>query len=70
MGGVGTYLAVGCPICNKLVVALLGTSGALTYFAPIQPLLGVGAVALLVFALRRRLLALAEASCPVPQEVG
>lgn len=70
VGGAGTYLAVGCPICNKLVVALLGTSGALTYFAPIQPLLGAGAVVLLALALRRRLLALAQASCRVPQEVG
>lgn len=69
VGGVGTYLAVGCPICNKLVVALLGTSGALTYFAPIQPLLGAGSVALLAVALRRRLRALVEASCRVPQEV-
>ncbi len=33
-------LAVGCPVCNKLVVALLGVSGAFNYFAPIQPLLG------------------------------
>jgi hypothetical protein len=38
-------LAVGCPICNKLVVALLGASGALTVWAPLQPALGVAAVA-------------------------
>lgn len=66
VGGVGTYLAVGCPICNKLVVALLGTSGALTYFAPLQPILGAGAVALLAFALRSRLRSLTEPSCRVP----
>lgn len=29
-GGGLTYLAVGCPVCNKIVVAILGTSGALT----------------------------------------
>lgn len=38
--GVLGLLAAGCPICNKVVVALLGVSGALDYFAPIQPVLG------------------------------
>jgi hypothetical protein len=33
--------AVGCPIGNKLVVALIGVSGALSYWAPLQPILGV-----------------------------
>lgn len=50
-GGSLTYLAVGCPICNKVVVALLGASGALTYFAPIQPILGGIAVGLLLYSL-------------------
>jgi hypothetical protein len=40
-GGFLAYLAVGCPLCNKAVVALLGASGAVTFFQPIQPLLGV-----------------------------
>lgn len=62
-GGVMSFLAVGCPICNKLVVAALGVSGALTYFAPVQPLLGLAGVGLLGFALHRRLVA----SCPVPR---
>src|ERR671936_1690189 len=39
-GGFLAYLAVGCPLCNKAVVALLGASGAVTLFQPIQPLLG------------------------------
>lgn len=55
--------AVGCPICNKLVVALLGTSGALTYFAPIQPLLGAGAVGLAGYGLWLRLRALRTGAC-------
>ena len=55
--------AVGCPICNKLVVALLGTSGALTYFAPVQPLLGAGAVALAGYGLWLRLRALRAGTC-------
>jgi hypothetical protein len=36
-GGLLAYLAVGCPLCNKAVVALLGASGAVTVFQPIQP---------------------------------
>ena len=55
----GTMLslfAVGCPICNKLVVLALGVSGALTWFAPIQPLLAAASLGLLAYALwaRRR----------------
>lgn len=56
LGGGGlAYLAVGCPICNKIVVALLGVSGALSYFAPIQPILGATGLVLTVFALRTAL---------------
>ena len=58
-GGIASFFAVGCPICNKLVVAALGASGALAYFGPIQPLLGVASIMLLAtaFALRLRGLA-------------
>ena len=51
-----SFFAVGCPICNKLVVLALGVSGALTWFAPIQPLLAVASLGLLGYALwaRRR----------------
>jgi hypothetical protein len=48
-------LAAGCPVCNKLVVTLLGVSGALSYFAPIQPLLGAVALLLAAGALNVRL---------------
>lgn len=54
-GGVLSYLAVGCPICNKLIVAILGVSGALTYFQPLQPVLGGAAVLLLAYSLWLRL---------------
>lgn len=65
-GGVLGYLAVGCPICNKLVIAALGTSGALTYFAPLQPALGTAAVLLALAGLIGRLRILAE-GCQVGQ---
>ncbi|WP_328478556.1 hypothetical protein OHS71_08830 [Streptomyces sp. NBC_00377] len=53
--GLLSAFAVGCPICNKLVVLAIGVSGALSYFAPIQPVLAAASVALLVHALLRRL---------------
>lgn len=52
-GGGLAFLAVGCPICNKVVVALLGVSGALSYFAPMQPLLAVASIGVLIFTLHR-----------------
>lgn len=49
------WLAIGCPICNKLIVALLGVSGALNYFGPLQPWLGSLGVLLAGAALAARL---------------
>lgn len=57
-GGLLSFLAIGCPICNKLVVLALGLSGALRWFAPIQPLLGGTALVLLGVAAWSRLRAL------------
>ena len=54
-GGLLSFFAVGCPVCNKLAVLALGWSGALTYFAPLQPLLGAVAVLLLAATLVARL---------------
>jgi hypothetical protein len=60
LGGAGlTYLAVGCPICNKIAVALLGVSGALFHFAALQAILGVMGLVLIVLALRTALRAIA-----------
>ncbi len=63
LGGLLSFFAVGCPICNKLVIIALGTSGALTWFAPIQPYLGLIALGLLAWALRVRLQG--ETVCPI-----
>ncbi|WP_179476045.1 hypothetical protein [Mycolicibacterium vinylchloridicum] len=63
LANVGSVLAVGCPVCNKLVVAALGVGGALGIWAPIQPVLAAASLALLGWALWRRLTALR--SCPV-----
>ena len=52
--GVLNVLAIGCPICNKVVVLILGISGALSIWAPLQPALGLAALTLLVWTLRVR----------------
>ncbi len=62
-GGLLTWFAIGCPVCNKLVFLALGASGALTYFAPLQPVIGVAALLLTLFILRLRVEALGE-DCP------
>lgn len=55
IGGFVSFLAVGCPVCNKLVIVALGTTGARQWFEPVQPLLAVASIVLLAFALRSRL---------------
>ena len=51
LGAFVTFFAVGCPVCNKIVLVVLGYSGAMQYFAPVQPLLAATAVVLLCWAL-------------------
>jgi hypothetical protein len=63
VGGLLTYFAVGCPVCNKLVLLALGSAGAITWFQPLQPLLQVAASLLLTWSLLRRLQG--ERFCPV-----
>lgn len=55
IGGLLSFFAVGCPVCNKLVLLALGTSGALRWFEPVQPVLSVAGLLLLGWALRVRL---------------
>jgi hypothetical protein len=47
IAGLGAFLAIGCPVCNKIALVLLGTSGAMTVYAPLQPVIGVVSLALL-----------------------
>lgn len=55
VGGMLTFLAVGCPVCNKLVLVALGTTGAVNYFEPVQPYLGALGIVALAIALHKRL---------------
>ncbi len=63
----GTFLSffsVGCPICNKLVVLLLGVAGAMTIFNPLRPFLGIASIVLLGVTLFLRVRVL-RYGCPV-----
>ena len=62
-GGMVTFFAVGCPVCNKLVLLALGTTGALQYFEPVQPYLAAASILLLGWALYARVTR--ENSCRV-----
>lgn len=65
-GGFVSFLAVGCPVCNQAVVALIGTSGALSWWAPVQPFVGALAIGLVLWALRTRLATYQLTACPIP----
>lgn len=55
VGGLLAYFAVGCPVCNKLALIALGSTGAVQYFAPVQPYLAAAGILALVWALIVRL---------------
>ncbi len=63
VGGLFSFLAVGCPVCNKIALLALGTTGAINYFAPIQPYLGLLGILLLLYAVQKRLVG--ESMCKV-----
>lgn len=61
-GAILAWFAVGCPVCNKLALLALGYSGALTWFAPFQPILAAAALLLTGGALILRLRG--QVQCP------
>ena len=63
-GGLLAWFAVGCPVCNKIALLALGYSGAITYFAPVQPLLAAVALAATALALVFRLSGQVECLLP------
>lgn len=54
-GGIGSFLAFGCPICNKLLVLLFGATALMVYLEPYRPILGFVSIALLGGALYWRI---------------
>lgn len=68
LGALLAYFAIGCPVCNKLVLIALGTTGALNIFAPIQPYLAVAGIGVLVWALAIRLRGQMSCALPTPDQ--
>jgi hypothetical protein len=62
-GAFFSFLAVGCPVCNKVALIALGSTGAMQYFAPVQPYLALFGVLFLIYALQKRLVG--ESMCSV-----
>lgn len=73
-GAVLAWFAVGCPVCNKLALLALGYSGALTWFAPFQPILATAAILMtggaLIFRLRGQMQCPTDAAPASPSRVG
>lgn len=63
-GAAISFFAIGCPVCNK-VVLITGASGAVTWFAPFQPLLALVSIIFLSYALRARIRGAARCRMPV-----
>jgi hypothetical protein len=63
--GLAGWFAVSCPLCNPVVVGLLGASGATGAFAHLQPVLGVVAVAFAAGALALRVRAMRRGTCRI-----
>lgn len=55
VGAVLGFFAIGCPVCNKLVLLAFGTTGALNWFEPAQPVMAVASLLVVSWALLRRL---------------
>jgi hypothetical protein len=50
-------------VCNKIALIALGTTGAMQYFAPVQPYLALFGILFLLYALQKRLVG--ESMCAV-----
>src|SRR5690625_5279944 len=70
VGGMLSWFAVGCPVCDKLALLAFGYSGAITYFTPIQPFLAIAALLLTTGALVWRLKGQVVCSVPLPRRQG
>jgi hypothetical protein len=66
-GALLSFLSVGCPVCNKVVVLLLGLGGAMTIFNPLRPLLGLASIVLLSVTLFLRVRVL-RYGCRLPPQ--
>ncbi len=54
-GGLLGFLAFACPICNMLLVSLLGATFILAYIEPLRPFLGIASIVILLAILYTQL---------------
>src|SRR3989344_7824362 len=47
VGGAAGFVAFSCPICNMLLVALLGGATIMTFIEPLRPILGIFSITIL-----------------------
>ena len=66
-GALLSFFSVGCPVCNKVVVLLLGMGRAMTLFNPMRPFLGLASIALLSVTVFLRVRAL-RYGCRLPAQ--
>ena len=52
-GGVLGFVGVACPVCNKLLVLLVGSELLLTYFEPVRVFVAAAGVVILALAIAR-----------------
>lgn len=65
-GAVIGFLGIACPVCNKVLVFLVGSTLLLEYFEPVRPYVALGGVALLALAIRLKLGRKACADAQIP----
>jgi hypothetical protein len=66
-GALLSFFSVGCPVCNKVVVLLLGLGGAMTIFNPLRPFLGLASIVLLSVTLFLRV-RVVRYGCSIPPQ--
>src|SRR5215813_3909251 len=66
-GALLSFFSVGCPVCNKVVVLLLGLGGAMTIFNPLRPFLGLATIVLLSITLFLRV-RVVRYGCRLPRQ--
>ena len=54
-GGIIGFLGIACPVCNKILVLLFGSTLLLEYYEPARLYLALGGTALLALAIRLKL---------------
>lgn len=54
-GGIFGIVAFSCPICDKLLLILFGATFLLQYSDPLRPIIGIGSVAILLYAINKKI---------------